>query len=145
MMTEVVKVLQSRILIIDSNRINAEFIAEGLKNVHFQVIVAANNHEALGIMAKELPDLILLSSGIEGQAICRQVRELCDIPIVIMSESNNKSEELQSLNAGADDFITIPFSMDILASRIKAIIRRNARIQPIRTQATAAEFALEHA
>ena len=137
--------LQSRILIIDSNRINADFIAEGLKNVHFQVILAANNYEALGIMARELPDLILLNSGIEGQAICRQVRELCDIPIIIISESNNKSEELQSLNAGADDYMTIPFSMDILAGRVKAIIRRNARTQPIRAKATASEFVLEHA
>ena len=137
--------LQSRVLIIDSNRHNADFIAEALKNVHFQVILAANNHEALGIMAKELPDLILLNSGTEGKAICRQVRELCDIPIIMLSASNNKSEGLQGLNAGADDFMTIPFSINILVSRAKAVIRRNARIQPIRAKTTGSEFVLENA
>lgn len=136
---------QSRVLIIDSNRINADFIADGLKNVHFQVRLAANNHEALGLMARELPDLILINSGAEGLALCRQIRELCEIPIVMISESNNKSEELQALNAGADDFLTIPFSLDILSSRVKAIIRRSARNQPVRITASAGEYVLEHA
>lgn len=145
MIPEVVKVLQSRILIIDSNRINADFIAQGLKNAHFQVMLAANNHQALGIMARELPDLILLNSGTEGHTICRQIRELCDIPIIMLSESNNKSEELKGLNAGADDFMTIPFSMDILSCRAKAVIRRKARQQPIYTKMKETDFVLEHA
>jgi DNA-binding response OmpR family regulator len=145
MTAEVVRMFQSRILIIDSNRINADFIAQGLKNAHFQVCLAANNHEALGVMAKELPELIMLNSGTEGLVLCRQIRDLCDIPIIMISESNNKSEELQALNAGAEDFLTIPFSMDILASRVKAIIRRSARNHPIRNTAAAGEYVLEHA
>lgn len=117
--------VQSRILIIDSNQIDARFIGSHLKSNSFDITLTSNTKDALNLVIRELPDLIILNSkGDEGMNFCRKIRQFTEIPIVVLSENPQKHEELNCLESGADDFIIKPFSVEILTLKIKAVIRR---------------------
>jgi DNA-binding response OmpR family regulator len=116
---------QSRILIIDNNQIEAQFVGSHLKSQGFDITLAANVKDAFSLIVRELPDLILLDSkGEDGVNFCSKIRQFTEIPIIILSENNHKYEELKCLESGADDFLTKPLSVEILALKVKAVMRR---------------------
>jgi DNA-binding response OmpR family regulator len=116
---------QSRVLIINNNQIDTRFIGSYLRSKEFEVDLAEKIAEAFNLMIRELPDLILLNtSGGEGTGFCRKIRQYTDIPIIILSANPQKYEELKCLESGADDFIIKPFSVEILALKVMALLRR---------------------
>lgn len=73
------------------------------------------------------PDLLLLDLGLpgaDGHYVCRQLRRISDIPIIIITSRNSEIDELMALNFGADNFITKPFNLQILLARISVLLRR---------------------
>lgn len=116
---------QSRILLIEDNQIDAEFIGSHLRLKDFSICVAEDVKGAFTLLIHELPDLILLdSSNGEGVDFCRLVRGFSDLPIIILSENPQKLEELKCLESGADDFVVKPFSVEILVLKVRAVMRR---------------------
>lgn len=76
-------------------------------------------------------DLILLDINLpyyDGYHVCREIRKISDVPIMVVTSRNNDMDELMSMNLGADDFITKPYNIQILLARIGAILKRTNRI-----------------
>lgn len=77
------------------------------------------------------PDLILLDINLpyfDGYHICREIRKVSDVPIIIVTSRNTDMDELMSMNLGADDFVTKPYNTQILLARINAILKRTEKV-----------------
>jgi two-component system KDP operon response regulator KdpE len=120
-------VTNARILVVDDEPqirrvMRATLVARG-----YIVNTARNGEEALEKVREERFDLVLLDinmPGIGGMETCRIIRSQSDIPIVILSIRNAEKEKVEALDAGADDYVTKPFSMPELLARIRAALRR---------------------
>ena len=123
----------ARILVVDDEPqirrvMRATLVARG-----YMVHTARNGEEALDKVREERFDLVLLDinmPGIGGMEACRIIRSQSDIPIVILSIRNTEKEKVEALDAGADDYVTKPFSMPELLARIRAALRRAPLLSP---------------
>jgi two-component system, OmpR family, KDP operon response regulator KdpE len=93
-----------------------------------RVIEAATGREGIDIAAAERPDLIVLDLGlpdVAGAHVCREVRKWTGVPILILSARHSDHEKVLLLDAGADDYVTKPFSTAELRARVRALLRRS--------------------
>ena len=117
----------ARILIVDDAPQIRRVMRTTLVARGYMVSTARNGEEALDKVREERFDLVLLDinmPGIGGMEACRIIRSQSDIPIVILSIRNTEKEKVEALDAGADDYVTKPFSMPELLARIRAGLRR---------------------
>jgi two-component system KDP operon response regulator KdpE len=120
-------VTNARILVVDDEPQIRRVMRTTLVARGYMVSTARNGEEALDKVREERFDLILLDinmPGIGGMEACRIIRSRSDIPIVILSIRNAEKEKVEALDAGADDYVTKPFSMPELLARIRAALRR---------------------
>src|SRR4051812_39937304 len=100
----------------------------GLKGYGYQVITASNGEEALRAVAQQAPNLIILDISLgsppDGLDVCRSLREWSKTPVIMLSVRDEDRTKINALHAGADDYITKPFSMGELEARIQAVLRR---------------------
>ena len=97
------------------------------------VLEAATGREGIDMAAAERPQLIVLDLGlpdIDGAAVCREIRSWSSAPIIVLSARHSPQEKAALLDAGADDYVTKPFSTIELQARLRAALRR-ARLTPI--------------
>jgi two-component system KDP operon response regulator KdpE len=100
-----------------------------LRDAGFDVIPADSGKEALDLAAMRRPDAAivdLLLPDLDGVEVCKQVREWSDIPIVVLSAVGDEDAKVRALAAGADDYVTKPFSPRELIARVEAALRRAA-------------------
>jgi DNA-binding response OmpR family regulator len=93
----------------------------------YHVRTASNGEAALEIFDEGDPDLVLLDimmPGMDGYALCQNIREFSEAPIIMVTAKDKNDEKVEGLNKGADDYVTKPFSANELAARIKAVLRR---------------------
>ena len=117
----------ARILVVDDEPQIRRVMRTTLVARGYMVSTARNGEEALDKVREERFDLVLLDinmPGIGGMEACRIIRSQSDIPIVILSIRNAEKEKVEALDAGADDYVTKPFSMPELLARIRAALRR---------------------
>jgi len=99
----------------------------------FRVHTAGDGQAALEIFDEADPDLVLLDimmPGMDGYALCQNIREFSEIPIIMVTAKDKNDEKVEGFNQGADDYVTKPFSSNELTARVKAVLRRaNAREQ----------------
>jgi len=101
-----------------------------LEKADFTVYEAGNGEEALLQIAERKPDAVILDWGlplVSGFEVCRQIRasdELQSIPIIMLTARGEETEKIRALDAGADDYITKPFSVSELIARLRAVMRR---------------------
>lgn len=115
------------ILAVDDNPKMTRFIRMNLELEGYRVSEATNGLEALAKTREELPDLILLDvmmPGMDGLETCRRIRQLSDVPIIMLTVLTGTDNLLRGLEAGADDYITKPFSSEVLVARAQALLRR---------------------
>ena len=118
----------ARILVVDDEPQIRRVMRTTLVARGYMVSTARNSEEALEKVREERFDLVLLDinmPGIGGMEACRIIRSQSDIPIVILSIRNAEKEKVEALDAGADDYVTKPFSMPELLARIRAALRRS--------------------
>lgn len=118
---------KTRILIVDDDNIVLKYVRTNLQSRDYETLVAMDGDEALEIIEKELPDLIILDimiPKINGFEICRRVREWSQIPIIMLSAKHELEDKVKCLNSGADDYVTKPFGVNELVARIMALLRR---------------------
>lgn len=119
-----------KILIIDDESDLIELVAYNLKKEGFSVCSAQNGMEALKLIQKELPSLIILDlmlPGIQGFEICKRLKNssaTSKIPIIMLTARAEEMDKVLGLELGADDYITKPFSPRELVARVKAVLRR---------------------
>jgi two-component system KDP operon response regulator KdpE len=93
----------------------------------YDVKVAISGHEALGVVAEEKPDVVVLDLGlpdIDGVEVITRLRAWTVVPIVVLTVESDSSRKVQALDAGADDYVTKPFGTDELLARLRAAVRR---------------------
>ena len=93
----------------------------------YRALTANSGEAALNMFDEGIPDLILLDimmPGMDGYAVCQRIREFSQIPIIMVTAKDSDEEKVKGLNAGADDYVTKPFSSSELAARVRAVLRR---------------------
>ncbi len=117
-----------RILIAEDDSPLAGFIAKALTEEQHATIVAADGEEALEKLSKDSYDLLILDLNlptISGGEVLKRLRSRgSEIPILILTATDNVAERVSCLDAGADDYLTKPFSYSELAARLRALFRR---------------------
>ena len=116
-----------KILFVDDEPQIRRVMRTALSRTGYEVVDARNGKEALSNLRSELPHLVLLDFNLpdlSGIEMCRMIREGSEVPIIILSVRNSEKDKIQALDAGADDYITKPFSIDELLARIRAAMRR---------------------
>jgi DNA-binding response OmpR family regulator len=119
-----------RILVVEDEKKIATFVQGGLKECGFVVDVVHRGDEALDIILDHHFDAVVLDimlPGRDGLSILRVLRERANcVPVLILTARGEISEKVEGLNLGADDYLAKPFSIDELAARVRALIRRNS-------------------
>ena len=120
-----------RLLIIEDELAIAELEKDYLEMNNYNVEVALNGREGLKLALEEDFDLVILDlmiPEIDGQTVCREIRRVKDIPIIIVSAKKEDWDKVQLLGIGADDYMTKPFSPSELVARVKAHLARYNRL-----------------
>ena len=118
-----------RILIVDDDPGVLKAVRANLQARDCETLIATNGVEALEVVERELPDLIILDimmPEMDGYEVCRRIREWSQIPIIMLSARHDVEEKARCLDSGADDYITKPFGVNELVARARAVLRRAA-------------------
>jgi two-component system, OmpR family, response regulator RegX3 len=118
----------ARILIVEDERSLAEAVQYSLEREGFTVQVAADGRMALELFRHDPHDLVLLDlmlPEVPGLDVCRIIRQESTVPIVMVTAKDAEADKVTGLELGADDYVTKPFSMRELVSRIRANLRRS--------------------
>ncbi|OGX50564.1 MAG: DNA-binding response regulator [Omnitrophica WOR_2 bacterium RIFOXYB2_FULL_38_16] len=121
-----------RILIVDDEKAIRRFLKTSLSSQGYEVAEAKNGTEALTALKSFRPDAVVLDLGLpdmDGVVVTKKIRELTQTPIVIVSVRDQETDKINALDAGADDYLTKPFSAPELFARLRAVMRRLARVQ----------------
>jgi DNA-binding response OmpR family regulator len=116
-----------RILVVDDEPRMIHFIQLNLEHDGFKVIEATSGSEALEQYRDHLPDLILLDvmmPDLDGFETLRLIREISNVPVIMLTAKGEEEDRVRGLELGADDYITKPFSPRELLSRVRAVLRR---------------------
>ena len=119
---------KASVLVVDDDVRILRMIRRILELEGYRVLTASNGEAALNVFCEENPDLILLDimlPRVDGYAMCRSIREFSQIPIIMVTAKVNEEETVQGLEAGADDYVTKPFSSTELVARVRAVLRRS--------------------
>jgi two-component system response regulator RegX3 len=117
----------TRALVVDDEPALLDAVGYALRSEGFDVATATDGEHALGTLRDNSVDLVVLDimlprlSGIE---VCRRMREASDVPIILLSARDAEVDRVLGLESGADDYVTKPFSMPELLSRVRAVLRR---------------------
>jgi two-component system response regulator RegX3 len=117
----------TRVLVVDDEAAIREAVVYSLRAEGLDVEGRSDGQSAIAALEEETFDLVLLDvmlGDISGVEICRRVRERSDVPILMLTARDEEADVVLGLEAGADDYVTKPFSMRELTSRTRAIIRR---------------------
>ena len=118
---------KQKILIVDDDNNIAELISLYLTKECFDTKIVNDGEQALREFNSFRPDLILLDlmlPGIDGYQVCREIRHLSDVPIIMLSAKGETFDKVLGLELGADDYIIKPFDSKELVARVRAVLRR---------------------
>lgn len=118
---------QQLILVVDDDENLRRLVAAYLEREGFDVAEAPDGETALRLIEERPPDLILLDvmlPGTDGHEVCRRVARRHDVPVLMLTALSSESDLLIGFEAGADDYLTKPFSPKVLVARVRAILRR---------------------
>jgi two-component system KDP operon response regulator KdpE len=116
-----------RLLVIEDEVDIRRAVSAALRDHHPAIIEASTGSEGVGAVDSSHPDLIILDLGlpdIDGLDVCKRIRAATAAPIIVLTARHGESNTVALLNAGADDYITKPFSTQELAARVSAQLRR---------------------
>ena len=123
-----------KVLIVDDDADTIELIKRILRLSDFDVASARNGMDAISIVEKIQPDIILLDlmmPDIDGKTTLKNLREITQSPVIVVSALSSKDSIIDLLNSGSDDYVTKPFHRDELIARIHAVLRRSKLLSVI--------------
>ncbi|WP_298592837.1 response regulator transcription factor [uncultured Rothia sp.] len=119
----------AKILIVEDEEALSDPLAFLLGREGFQTIVVDNGLDALPVFDREGADLVLLDvmlPGMSGMEVCRKLREVSSVPIIMLTAKDSELDKVLGLELGADDYVTKPYSARELIARIRAVLRRRS-------------------
>ncbi len=121
------------ILIVEDEWKIARFLQMELEHEGYSAVIEVNGRMALGRIIQEPYDLILLDlmlPGMNGMEICKRVREVTEVPIIMLTARDAVEDKVEGLDTGADDYITKPFAIEELLARIRSVFRKRSSADP---------------
>jgi DNA-binding response OmpR family regulator len=119
----------AHILVVEDERLIADSLSYSLQREGFRVSLAQTGPEALRLAAAERPDLVVLDlilPGLDGIEVCRRLRAVSALPIIMLTARGDEMDRVSGLESGADDYLAKPFGFRELLARIRATLRRVA-------------------
>ena len=120
----------ARILVVDDEKQIRRMLKAALEGYGYDIGEAASGHEGLSQTSIFHPDVIILDLGLpdlDGIEVIQRLREWTQVPIIVLSVREHEDDKIKALDAGADDYVTKPFSMGELLARLRAALRRTAK------------------
>jgi DNA-binding response OmpR family regulator len=124
--------MTDKILLVDDDATLRHLFSEYLRDSAFEVIAAAGGQEALRLAYSERPDLVIVDvmmPGMDGWETCARLRELSNVPVILLTAKATETDKLRGFRLGADDYVTKPFSFAEVTARIQAVLARS-RVAP---------------
>jgi len=124
----------AKVLVVEDEQALALLLKYNLEKEGYDVVIEDRGNKVLGVVERECPSLILLDwmlPELSGVEICKQIRskpDLKNIPIIMLTAKGQEEDKIKGLNAGADDYVTKPFSVPELMARVKTNMRRAPQI-----------------
>jgi two-component system, OmpR family, response regulator ResD len=121
--------MAGRVLVVDDDVTVAEVVVGYLTRAGYEVEHAADGDAALRLATPTLPDLVVLDlmlPGIDGLEVCRRLRAVGPVPVIMLTALGEASDRIMGLEVGADDYVTKPFSPRELVLRAESVLRRGA-------------------
>ncbi len=123
--------VNEKILVVDDAPRVVRLVSEVLKAAGYETLAAVNGSSAIEMIAVEQPRLVLLDillpGDLDGYEVLRRIREFSDVPVIMLTAKAQEQDILRGFDAGADDYLTKPFSAKELVARVKAVLRRTDR------------------
>lgn len=119
-----------RILLVDDEKNISNVLKAYLQQEGYHVTTAVNGLIALTLFKENPYDLVILDlmlPGMSGEEICREIRKISAVPIIMITAKVEEEDRIQGLNLGADDYITKPFSPREVVARVRAVLRRTVQ------------------
>ncbi len=119
--------MNETILVVDDEPKIVKLARDYLERNGFRVLAADDGNTALAVARRERPDLIVLDlnlPGMDGLDVCRALRLVSDVPVIMLTARTEEADRLIGLELGADDYITKPFSPRELVTRVRVVLRR---------------------
>jgi two-component system KDP operon response regulator KdpE len=126
--------MTTRLLVVDDEPQFLRALATNLRGAGYDVVTAATAEQALAAAAGTPPDAVILDLVLPdgtGTDVCRALRASSQAPIVLVSAVGDEAEKIAALDAGADDYVTKPFSIAELLARLRAALRRTTPTEPV--------------
>ena len=123
-----------QILIVDDEPQIVRVLKGYLETAGFQVVTASDGTEAMAAFRHESPDLVVLDlmlPEVDGLDVARAIRRQGDVPIIMLTARVEETDRLIGLELGADDYVTKPFSPREVVARVRAVLRRTERTEPV--------------
>jgi two-component system KDP operon response regulator KdpE len=120
------------VLVVDDERSILRAVGAGLTARGYDVRTAATGQAALDALATDPPDVVILDLGLpdlDGVEVCRRARQWTSVPIIVLSAAGSDDRKVAALDAGADDYVTKPFSMPELLARVRVALRHAVRTE----------------
>ncbi|MBR7799386.1 response regulator transcription factor [Undibacterium fentianense] len=116
-----------RVMLVEDDERLAELVIEYLQAYEFTVDLVPRGDLALSRFTENPPDMVVLDlmlPGMDGMVVCRQIRDISKVPILILTAREDSYDEVSALEQGADDFVSKPVQPRILLARLRALVRR---------------------
>ena len=117
----------TRVLVVEDDATVAEVVVRYLEREGFEVESVGDGNQALERAGSSLPDLVVLDlmlPGLDGLEVCRRLRAVAPIPVIMLTARGEESDRVLGLELGADDYVSKPFSPRELTARVKSVLRR---------------------
>lgn len=135
-----------RILIVDDEPQITRVLRTTLSAHAYDIRVANDGEMALELMKNWIPHVVvtdLAMPNLDGVGLCRKIRQTSQVPIIVLSVRGQDRTKVEALDAGADDYVTKPFSMNELLARIRAQLRRSPEAEEPPTKIIAGDFSID--
>lgn len=140
--------MSARVLIVDDELDMRELLHELLTRAGYEVVPATNGREALRELFESRPDLVVLDvrmPELDGWATLERIRELSNVPVLMLTAQASELEKVRGLQGGADDYLGKPFGRQELVARVGALLRRSAEPEQVRQAFSDGWLKIDHA
>jgi two-component system, OmpR family, alkaline phosphatase synthesis response regulator PhoP len=124
---------KTHVLVVDDDPRLLRLVRVNLERAGFSVSTAGHGQAALDELAAQPPDAMVLDitmPGVDGFTLTQQVREISNVPIIMLTAMSEQAQKVRGLEIGADDYMTKPFDPDELVARLRALLRRSQAVAP---------------